>query len=301
MDNGNGIKSINLDSMEVYQDKIKYSDGDFAILDNIRFLPDIKALKIGFHIIIVCMEGRLQVDVNGNTVTASANEVLFFPSNVILDNYMISPVFECKILCMTDNVVQKLLQKKVEIWNKALYITKTSGIKLSDGDRDKFNHYYYLIINEIDNLNVVFGKEIVESLLRAALLFICSLIQKTVPQKNSDNEYSGSKSIMDNFLKTISSEPIKHRPVSFYAEKLCITPKYLTMVCQKYSGKTASDWLNEYVVQDINYYLKNTTKSIKEIADTLGFDNLSFFGKYVKQHFGSSPRGVRDSITNTAL
>ncbi len=219
MDNGNGIKSINLDSMEVYQDKIKYSDGDFAILDNIRFLPDIKALKIGFHIIIVCMEGRLQVDVNGDTVTASANEVLFFPSNVILDNYMISPVFECKILCMTDNVVQKLLQKKVEIWNKALYITKTSGIKLSDGDRDKFNHYYYLIINEIDNLNVVFGKEIVESLLRAALLFICSLIQQTVPQKNSDNEYSGSKSIMDNFLKTISSEPIKHRPVSFYAEK----------------------------------------------------------------------------------
>ncbi len=73
------------------------------------------------------------------------------------------------------------------------------------------------------------------------------------------------------------------------------------MVCQKYSGKTASDWINEYVVQDINYYLKNTTKSIKEIADTLGFDNLSFFGKYVKQHFGSSPRGVRDSITNTAL
>ncbi len=56
-----------------------------------------------------------------------------------------------------------------------------------------------------------------------------------------------------------------------------------------------------FIVQDINYYLKNTTKSIKEIADTLGFDNLSFFGKYVKQHFGSSPRGVRDSITNTAL
>ena len=76
--------------------------------------------------------------------------------------------------------------------------------------------------------------------------------------------------------------------------KLCISPKYLTAVCKKNSGKTANEWITEQVLEDIRYYLRQTDLSIKQICDRLGFPNPSFFGKYVKDHFGMTPMEFRN-------
>ena len=86
---------------------------------------------------------------------------------------------------------------------------------------------------------------------------------------------------------------MKHRPVEDYANDLCISPKYLTVICKKNSGKTANEWITEHVLEDIRYYLKHTDLSIKQICDELGFPNPSFFGKYVKDHFGMTPLEFR--------
>ena len=73
------------------------------------------------------------------------------------------------------------------------------------------------------------------------------------------------------FIELLASTRIKQRKVSWYAEKLCISPKYLSTICKQVSGKTAYYWINEYVVIDIRYWLKNTNKTIKEISDILEF------------------------------
>ena len=89
------------------------------------------------------------------------------------------------------------------------------------------------------------------------------------------------------------SVDVKHRTVEWYATELCITPKYLSSICKKQSGKTANEWITEHVLEDIRYYLKQTDYSIKQICDLLGFPNTSFFGKYVKDHFGMTPMEFR--------
>ena len=86
---------------------------------------------------------------------------------------------------------------------------------------------------------------------------------------------------------------MKHRTVESYANELCISPKYLSVICKKHSGKTANEWIREHVLEDIRYYLKQTDLTITQIADLLGFPNSSFFGKYVKEHFGMTPMQVR--------
>lgn len=287
------METINLNLIPEYEKMVKYSDGDYAIFDNIRFLPEIDTVKTDMNIIIICTEGRLQIDVNGNTVTVSENGILFFPPNTILDNYMVSPVFECKILCMNNSIVQNFLQNRVEIWNRALYVNKKESVKMTDVDRERFDLFYSLFVSEINNSENEFSREIIQTLIRAALLFFCSLVERSVPERNSENKLTSGKNILKDFLSLVSSENIKRRPVSYYASRLCITPKYLTLICRRESGKTASEWINEYVNQDINYYLKNTDKTVKEVACLLGFENLSFFGKYVKNNFGCSPRNFR--------
>ena len=74
---------------------------------------------------------------------------------------------------------------------------------------------------------------------------------------------------------------------------LAVLPKYLSTICKKYSGKTANTWITEHVMEDIRYYLVSTDLSIKEICVRLGFPNTSFFGKYVKEHFGVTPTQMR--------
>jgi AraC-like DNA-binding protein len=87
---------------------------------------------------------------------------------------------------------------------------------------------------------------------------------------------------------------MKYRSVESYASELCLSPKYLTSICKNYSGKTASDWISEKVLEDIRYYLKNTDLSIKQVSAKVGFSNASFFGKWVKEHLGMTPLQYRN-------
>ena len=74
--------------------------------------------------------------------------------------------------------------------------------------------------------------------------------------------------------------------IGFYANQLYVTPKYLSAVCKEVSGQTASELITQYMVKDILYLLRNSQKSIKEIANELNFPNLSFFWKVRKTAFG---------------
>lgn len=83
---------------------------------------------------------------------------------------------------------------------------------------------------------------------------------------------------------------------SFYAKQLCVTPKYLTTVVKKVSGKSVSQWIDIYLIDQITFHLKTTSLTIAEIADKLNFSNASFFGKYVKMHTGKSPTKLRQTL-----
>ena len=86
--------------------------------------------------------------------------------------------------------------------------------------------------------------------------------------------------------------PIK-RHVAYYAEKLCVTRKYLSTAVKTYSQKTPSKWIRERIVDEIEEKLRYSEDSIKEIAAFLDFPSTSFMGKYLKSVKGVSPKAYR--------
>lgn len=90
-------------------------------------------------------------------------------------------------------------------------------------------------------------------------------------------------------MEMLQNSEVKHKTVEYYSKELCVSPKYLSAICRQQSGKTAKEWIREYVMEDIRFYLKQTDYSMKEICNKLGFPNSSFFGKFVKQYFGMTP------------
>lgn len=92
------------------------------------------------------------------------------------------------------------------------------------------------------------------------------------------------------FLEELSKHYLQERSVGFYAEQLHLTPKYLTTLLRSTTGRTASEWIDEYVILEAKNLLKYSTMNIQEIAYYLNFPNQSFFGRYFKQHTGMTPR-----------
>ena len=136
------------------------------------------------------------------------------------------------------------------------------------------------------------SNEILQALLRALLLELSHLC-KGANSTHEDVKMTQGKMLFNRFQNLITRNDIKRRPITYYASKLSITPKYLTMLCLKYSGMTASDWIIQYTKEDIRFYLPNSNLSIKEISAKLGFANMSHFGSYVRKHLGKSPSDFR--------
>ena len=94
-------------------------------------------------------------------------------------------------------------------------------------------------------------------------------------------------------MELVKQYHTRYRGVKFYADKLCLTPNYLSGVVKDYTGKTATEWVNEFVILEAKILLTDSELSIQEIAYQLHFTDQSAFGKYFKQLVGISPKLYR--------
>lgn len=83
--------------------------------------------------------------------------------------------------------------------------------------------------------------------------------------------------------------------MAFYADQLCLSPKYLSKLIKEVSGKSAPEWINAYVMLEAKHLLKYTDISIKEIVFKLNFSNQTVLYKYFKAHTGMTPTEYRNS------
>ena len=81
--------------------------------------------------------------------------------------------------------------------------------------------------------------------------------------------------------------------MQFYADKLHLTPKYLSKIIKEASGRSGPDWIDEYVILEAKNLLRYSKMTIKEIVFALNFPNASVFHKYFKAHTGLTPTDYR--------
>ena len=111
-----------------------------------------------------------------------------------------------------------------------------------------------------------------------------------------DNDVSvQSASIMSRFLNLLESGAYRrHREVAWYADQLCITPKYLSEVTKEISGFAANFWINRYTVLEISRLLQDKSLTFVQISDMLGFSSPAYFTRYVQKNLGANPTEYRN-------
>ena len=128
------------------------------------------------------------------------------------------------------------------------------------------------------------------------LAYGCSIELTRIWDRIADREAiarQGRNPLTGKFLALLSRFHEEHRDLEFYAELLSLTPKYLSAAVKADTGRTAPEWIAEYVLMEARYYLKYTSLPVKEIAWRLNFKNQMDFYRYYLRHAGESPTACR--------
>ncbi len=274
---------------------VGYSDDDIVIVDSIQQFAVVSEAHVSMTAIAICTSGRVQGQLNGQIIEVKQNQVAVIPANTVITDLMVSPDFNIKAMFFTHQILQSFLHEKMNIWNEVMYIQRLHVISLNDEDIRFYTHFYDMLGLCYEKApDMPFRTDVIQSLVRCAMLGLCGAMQQ---QLNNDvrqpSDTKAASGHFQRFLDLLHTTKVKHRTVESYACELCISPKYLSVICKKYSGKTANEWITEHVMEDIRYYLRQTDLSIKQVSDQLGFPNSSFFSKYVREHFGVTPLQLR--------
>ena len=273
---------------------IVHALGDEVLfVDNLREVENLSTLRMEYNTITYCRGGRILVEVGGNhQVKVVAGQLLLIPAGKLVQPMLISTDVKAGALMVSDRLLKSVLGNQVNIWNKAMYMKEIYVIEEA-GWLAGFQSYVQTIFK--GSTTPVLFREIVTSFLRTMVLLICEELLRHEDMSSADDvSTTHDKELFNRFLQLLSEQEQKRQRVTYYAEQLNITSKYLSAISKKVSGKTPMRWITESVMQDCYSLLRESDLTVKEISNRLGFPNSSFFGQYFREEAGVTPVEYRN-------
>lgn len=290
MGNKRNLRRANLKDEEI-QKNVTYNDGELALVKNIHDINSILPCQLEVFVIVLVLEGKASVNINGTRYEALPNTLYIGTPNDIVENGMTSLDFKSYSICVSTDYIRRILPLADNSWDVKLLFEENPLCSLQPEEARTFCQYFDLLCSKVQQPSPT-QKKVMDALMLAFVYDMQGALNRVA--RHNPRPFTASETLFKRFIELLSSSYPKPRAVYYYADRLNVTPKYLSAVCRQAGGERASDLINLYVVKDIEYLMNHTQKSIKEIACELEFPNLSFFGKYVKKHFGLSPKAYRE-------
>lgn len=264
---------------------------DILYVENVIEMAKAQSARLPYNTMVFCQSGKVLVEMGSrDNIKVEAGQLLLIPAQKTVYPIMVSTDVMASALFISDKALNLALGGQADIWNRMMYMKEVYVINHQDWI-DGMRFYEKYIFGQRD---LQLRDEILLSFLRTMLLMICEeFIEHEDSMRSADTSTMRDKDIFGKFLTLIASEQYKRRQVSYYADKLCLTPKYLSIVCQRVSGKSPMQWITENVMEDCYAMLRDTNKTVKEISDGLGFPNSSFFGQFFRRQAGMTPLEYR--------
>lgn len=239
----------------------------------------------GFSVIIM-MAGEAVVSIDMKDHHVRPNNIVFFNPGSIIRTVRCSANAAAFVLTFSKSFVNEIqidLSASLPVYMR---FGKAPVLEVSEQDVTEIRQVFQLVKTMLKSDKERYRYEIIRSLFTTAFYLIIDINQREV---HVGQKQGRCEVLFSEFMKLLEQYNKSQRNVSFYAKQLNITPKYLSSAVKEVSGKTAARWIDESVILEAKTLLKYSGMSIQEIAYHLNFSTQSFFGKYFKQHTGTSP------------
>ena len=243
--------------------------------------------------LVVCTRGSYSFKVNEENMEARAGETLFLTENVHFQIESVSADLEYSLLFYRITPIRDILGNTVMMMRLYATLNPRPFIVLATGEEYALADYTQLLPSASYTESTMFDGHERKLLMLSLTYRLCSIFNRKVVQ---GGEASGHK--IDIFVKLItliSDHYPKERSVSFYADRLCLSPKYLSSMVKGICGYTVQHLAYKALIRRAIFLMTSTSKTIQEISDELNFPNASAFGTFFKKHTGLSPKNYRIS------
>ena len=276
-------------------EKVDYIDRDFVIFDDISQVPlTHHPSRMNAMVIAICLKGSLKLGINLQEYQIIQNSLLLIFPEQIIQNLGSDDDFSGLFIIISPHFMDRSFKSLKELIPFMLYAKDNPCIQLSNDEVHVIQEYHSFLWQKVKMNNNNYRREVTKGILFALFYDIYNIIDKRIPTENNCG-MSRKEELFKMFMNEVADNYKKERSVSFYANKLCLTPKHLSGVVKEVSGKTAGEWIDRLVILEARAMLKTTEMSIQQIAEHLNFANQSFFGKYFKHYVGVSPKEYRRS------
>jgi len=288
-----------LKSKQIFSDEISNHLGinaikNFVIFDNIKIPENISLNKyIIFKGIIfgICIKGNATIEISFKEYELEKGSIYIVLPNIMLKTIKKSDDFLVEVLFVSSDFMTDL--SLYSDYNILMKMGHHPCISAKEDEVYNFLELHSLIVKYYNMPDNPLRVPMVKMLLCALIIAIGGLYFE------KDFEASLIKvprqiELTERFFILLKENYITERNISFYADKLFLTPKYLSSIIKKITGHSIMEWINEAVILEAKIKLKTTDLTVLQISEELNFGNPSFFSRYFKQYTGFTPLAYRN-------
>lgn len=239
----------------------------------------------------LCLAGSCRLRYNGEERGLQAGDLMIVRKGKLVEHIRPAEDFRVKVIYVTSEfvVLSTPLSNYGMKGQLALFLNPI--MKLSAEQRELCRKDFEMVEFRLAQTGHHFRKDL---LIASVQLLIIDFFDFHSHLYGVDNIPLQNAAIMSRFLNMLENGTYReHREVNWYADKLCVTSKYLSEVSRKISGYAANYWINRYTVLDISRLLRDKSLTFVRISDMFGFSSPAYFSRYVQQHLGVSPTEYR--------
>ena len=236
--------------------------------------------------LIICRQGNFQFSLNQKKHFAGAGESLFIPEDGEFQVLQESEDMEVRILIYQIEPIRDIMGNLVvSMYMYSRLTPEEPSCVWSTGEEEEIVKYMSLLDNVLQSEENSFKLYEQKLLLLALTYRICSIYNRKLVNE-----------VFIHLIQLIEKYYMQERGVEFYADKLCLSPKYLSAVSKSICGYTVQELVFKAIIRKSISLLKNTQKDIQEISNAFGFPNASYFGTFFKKQVGVSPQQYRKNL-----
>lgn len=251
---------------------------------------------------VLVLKGKLEAEINLQKVVIEPNSVLSLgPDRIISSKQTDFSDFEAYFLFMSPQFLRDI-NIDMNIVNSAgrfaaIRDDRNPVLSLTVEESELLQKYLELLHdNTTQNVDELYIKSISRNIIASILYQIMQFVSTRTPQPiEEERPRTRRANYVQEFMRLVHTHYRQERSIGFYADKLFISPKYLSLIIKEMTGRSAAEWIDECVILEAKNLLRYSGKNIQQVAYELNFTNQSSFGKYFKHLTGMSPSQFQKS------
>ena len=237
---------------------------------------------------IICIQGSADISINMKRYEVKAPAMVIMLSEHIMQLHNYSCDLKTTCLVMSTRFANDLFTNANKTTSMYNSVYQNPILQLDETGSYVLSFYLKMMKDLIQFQSNPYRLDAAKHL---TLTLFFGYVHRIHAPENEKNGYANN--IVNEFITLLKKNYKEKRETSFYAKKLCITPKYLTTLLKDITGKTVHEWIDEYVSVESKALLRSTKMTIDQISDSLSFSSQDNFSKFFKRVVGISPTEYR--------